>query len=49
MSGEIANLPGVIDVAVDLETGEVTITSTGEVDPDQVRSAVAEAGYELVA
>ena len=48
VSGEVARLHGVTDVAVDLDTGAVTITSTSELDRDQIRAAVTEAGYELV-
>ena len=48
VSGEITKLPGVTDVAVDLDTGAVTIVSTDELEADQVRAAVSEAGYELV-
>jgi copper chaperone CopZ len=33
-------------VAVDLASGRVTVTGVGYTD-DQVRAAVAEAGYEL--
>jgi copper chaperone CopZ len=48
VSGEIAGLPGVQDVAVDLGTGTVTVTSDQPLDADAVRAAVDEAGYELV-
>ena len=48
VSAEIGKLAGVTDVAVDLDTGDVTITSIGDIDPAQVRAAVDEAGYELV-
>lgn len=49
VSGEIAKLSGVTDVAVDLDTGRVTVTSDTGVDVDTIRAAVDEAGYELVA
>ncbi|WP_412542934.1 cation transporter [Longispora sp. K20-0274] len=48
VSSEIGNLAGVSDVAVDLPTGEVTVTSAAELDVEAVRAAVDEAGYELV-
>ncbi|SER16612.1 Copper chaperone CopZ [Lentzea xinjiangensis] len=44
---EISRISGVSGVAVDLPTGRVTITSTAPVALDDVRAAVAEAGYEL--
>jgi copper chaperone len=45
---EIAALPGVERVDVDLATGTVDVTSARELDPEEVRAAVDEAGYELV-
>jgi copper chaperone len=47
VSTELARLPGVSDVAVDLATGQVTVTSDTTPDRDAVREAVDEAGYEL--
>jgi copper chaperone len=44
---EISEIDGVTDVAVDLPTGAVTVTSTGPVDTADVRAAVEEAGYQL--
>ena len=44
---ELTRIDGVQTVAVDLPTGKVTITSTTPVSLDDVRTAVAEAGYEL--
>ncbi|MEU0883378.1 cation transporter [Lentzea sp. NPDC005914] len=44
---EITQISGVSDVSVHLETGKVTVTSTAPVALDDVRAAVAEAGYEL--
>ncbi|WP_434442955.1 heavy-metal-associated domain-containing protein [Lentzea sp. E54] len=44
---EVGRIDGVSGVAVDLPTGRVTITSTAPVALDDVRAAVAEAGYEL--
>lgn len=48
VSTEVGGLPGVQKVDVDLATGEVTVTSDGELDRDAVRAAVDEAGYVLV-
>jgi copper chaperone CopZ len=47
VSGELLTLPGVNDVAVDLATGEVVVTSDGDLDGDAVAAAVDEAGYTL--
>lgn len=47
VSSEVSKLSGVTDVAVSLETGEVTVTSAAPLDDDDIRSAVDEAGYEL--
>ena len=44
---EISEIDGVVDVAVDLPTGAVTVTSNRPVDAAAVRAAVAEAGYRL--
>ncbi|MET8760146.1 heavy-metal-associated domain-containing protein [Lentzea sp. NPDC004782] len=44
---EVSRISGVSDVAVDLPTGRLTITSAAPVALDDVRAAVAEAGYEL--
>jgi copper chaperone len=44
---EISELASVEDVAVDLETGSVTVTSSEPLDPAAVRAAVEEAGYDL--
>ena len=44
---EVAQVPGVTGVEVDLATGRLTVTSDSPVDDDTVRAAVDEAGYEL--
>ncbi|WP_278312372.1 heavy-metal-associated domain-containing protein [Lolliginicoccus levis] len=44
---EISALPGVTNVAVDLATGAVTITSDTELDQAALREAVDEAGYAI--
>lgn len=45
---EISEISGVTDVAVDLDSGRVEITSNTPVDDAAVRAAVDEAGYELI-
>jgi copper chaperone len=47
VSGGISKLPGVLDVAVNLETGAVTVTSTSPLVDAQIADAVKEAGYEI--
>lgn len=47
VSGEIGALDGVQAVEVDLAAGRVTVTGEGFTD-EQVRTAVDEAGYQLV-
>jgi copper chaperone CopZ len=45
---ELMAVPGVTDVGVELRPGDaspVSITSEGDLDPEAVRAAVAEAGY----
>jgi copper ion binding protein len=44
---EVAELDGVEQVDVALETGTVTVTSTAPLDRAAVEAAVAEAGYAL--
>lgn len=44
---EVQEIAGVEDVAVDLASGAVTITSTEPLDDAAVRAAVEEAGYQL--
>ncbi len=44
---EVSEIAGVTDVAVDLATGAVTVTSDQPVADEQVRAAVEEAGYAL--
>lgn len=45
---EISRIPGVEDVAVDLATGNVTVTAAQPSDRADVASAVDEAGYALI-
>lgn len=52
VTGEVGSLPGVRSVSVDLVAGgtsTVRITSDSPLEPDAVRAAVDEAGYEAVA
>ena len=44
---ELLEIPGVEQVDVVLESGEVTVTSAEPLDRDAVAAAVAEAGYAL--
>jgi copper ion binding protein len=46
---EIGEIDGVADVVVDLPTGVVSVSSERPLDAAQVRVAVQEAGYRLVA
>ena len=48
VSTEIAKLPGVTDVDVDLASGAVTVTSQEPLDQSDVVASVEEAGYEIV-
>jgi len=45
---EITAIDGVTDVAVDLPTGAVAVTSDRPLEEARVRAAVEEAGYDLV-
>lgn len=45
---ELSLLPTVTEVDVDLESGQVTITSDAALDQAQLATAIDEAGYELV-
>ncbi|UGQ58297.1 cation transporter [Rhodococcus pyridinivorans] len=44
---EVQEIPGVENVAVDLATGVVTVTSAESLDDAAVAAAVEEAGYSL--
>jgi copper chaperone len=44
---EVGEIEGVRDVAVDLATGEVTVTSESPVSRERMLAAVTEAGYRL--
>ena len=45
---EVSEVPGVTGVEVDLAGGMVTVTGDDVVDDAAVRTAVAEAGYQVV-
>ena len=44
---ELSEIAGVESVDVDLESGQVTVTSADELGRDTVEAAVSEAGYAL--
>ena len=44
---EVAQVPGVTAVDVDLASGGLTVTSEAPVEETAVRAAVEEAGYEV--
>jgi copper chaperone CopZ len=44
---EVSGVPGVLDVDVDLATGDLHVHTQGPLDPGAVAAAVEEAGYEL--
>ena len=48
ITAEVAPVPGVESVAIDLEAKTVTVIGTG-VDDAAVRAAIDEAGYEMAA
>ena len=48
VTDEVSALPGVVDVEVDLATGDVSIHSDAPLEASEVAAAVDEAGYELV-
>jgi copper chaperone CopZ len=48
VTAEVAGLPGVTAVDVDLPSGSLAVTSDRELPRDEVAAAVDEAGYVLV-
>ncbi|MEY9837369.1 heavy-metal-associated domain-containing protein [Streptacidiphilus sp. EB103A] len=48
VSEELSALPGVIEVSADAKAGTVTVASEQPLADEDVRSAVDEAGYQLV-
>ena len=47
VQGEVGSIPGVTAVDVDLASGKVIIDSEHDVEADDIKSAVEEAGYQL--
>ena len=47
VKSEVSTVEGVDDVTVDLDSGQVTVRSSGPVDDAAVAAAVEEAGYEI--
>lgn len=47
VTSEVSKIAGVTDVDIDLESGNVTVTSDTEVQETDFRAAVDEAGYEV--
>ncbi|ORB62821.1 heavy-metal-associated domain-containing protein [Mycolicibacterium tusciae] len=45
VSGELSGIDGVRDVAVDLASGQVAVTSDAPMDESAFRAAVESAGY----
>lgn len=48
VSEELSEVPGVEGVAVDVETGAVTVASAAPLERSAVQAAINEAGYELL-
>lgn len=48
VSTEVGKVPGVTDVSVDLPSGQVSVTSDGDLDDAAFRAAVDEAGFQVV-
>jgi copper chaperone len=48
VTAEVSAIPTVTAVAIDLPSGAVTVTSDVTIDIETLRSAIDEAGYELV-
>ncbi|UPK74830.1 heavy-metal-associated domain-containing protein [Nocardioidaceae bacterium SCSIO 66511] len=46
---EVTEVPGVVDVDVDLASGGLKVTSNEPVAESTIREAVEEAGYQLAA
>jgi copper chaperone len=46
---EVSAIPGVTDVHVDLDTGEVVVTSDSDLFFSDIEAAIDEAGYTVAA
>jgi copper chaperone len=49
VSEEVSAVVGVTEVAVDLDSGQLTVTSDTDIAFDAIEAAVDEAGYSLAA
>lgn len=52
VTNEVSKIDGVLDVSIVLKTDEpshVTVVSDAELDPEALRAAVDEAGYDVAA
>lgn len=47
VTAEVAKLPGVTEVDVDLATGQVTVSSEAPIEDASFAAAVDEAGYQV--
>jgi copper ion binding protein len=47
VTNEVSEVPGVVDVDVDLGSGRLTVTSDRPLTDAEVAEAVGEAGYEV--
>ena len=47
VTAEVAKLPGVTEVDVDLSSGQVRVASEHDLDRSAVEAAVEEAGFEV--
>lgn len=45
----VGRLPNVGSVGADHASGRVTVETTGDVDPDEIRRAITDAGYTVTA
>ncbi|GAA2187760.1 heavy-metal-associated domain-containing protein [Leucobacter alluvii] len=45
---EVEEIPGIEEIAISAQTGELVVSGRGEIDDAQVLAAVAEAGYTAV-
>ena len=46
ITAEVTQVPGVVDVAINLDTKAVVVTGDG-LDDSAIRAAIAEAGFEV--
>lgn len=47
VTSEVSKIEGVTDVEIDLDSGNVTVTSDADLQEADFRAAVDEAGYEV--